>query len=418
MRCITILLFFIVGMVMVSCCDSGEDTGYVLADNSSKKSFYSTTNVPDGYGIGVVNDNDGNVYFVADDNNDGTGNVNRVNFVLNNGGEAAGNNGAQANGCCLFYDQKARSVTINGVTYTFHQNDDNKIDVAITCNNISELYTNVVDASLLNSGAGNNKIGNAFMGIYNAADIIEATNARVKNDSPLFPYVASVSDYISLLRGDSQWLGNDANVGQLTANPGDKAVNVDFTIVTETDNVAYNNTNSGNGAIASGKGALKVTLTWFFDSDIDLHVFEPDYETSVGHIFFGAPTNSFCGGYLDIDNVRGYYINPLTGETNTGLAAVENIYWMDSPKDGVYKICLDNYSHIRAGMCNLAIYKDGKSIYSKNVWINTNDRVRYIVSVCMPYGDVIEDASVTRGESGIDYISLPKKDYSSFKIFQ
>lgn len=418
MKFITVLLFLMIGMVMTSCCDGDENTEFTLTNNSSKKGFYSTTNVPDGYSIGVVSDNGENVYFVADDNNDGTGNVNRVNFVLNNGGMATGNSGDQANGAALFYDQKARSLTINGVTYTFHQNDDNKIDVAVTCDNISELYTNVADASLLNGGAGNNKIGNAFMGIYNAADIIEATNARVKNDSPLYPYVSSVRNYISLLKGDSQWLGNDANAGQLTVNPGDQAVDVDQTIVTETDNVANNNTNSGNGAIASGKGALKITLTWFFSSDIDLHVFEPEYNTTVGHIYYAAATNSFCGGYLDIDNVMGYYINPLTGETNTSLAAVENIYWMDSPKDGVYKIHLDNYSHVRAGTCNLAIYKDGKSIYSKNVLINTNDRVRYIVSVRMPQGDIIEDASVTRGESDIDYISLPKKDYSSFRIFQ
>lgn len=134
--------------------------------------FYSTTDVPDGYNTGVVNERNNNLYFIADENGNGTGNVKRVNFVLNNGGEDS------ANGVAIFSGNKMRSMTINSVTYTFSQNADNKVDVAVTRDNVTELYTNVADASLIDIADSNNKLAAAFLGIGNTQ-----TSSRTSTDS-------------------------------------------------------------------------------------------------------------------------------------------------------------------------------------------------------------------------------------------
>lgn len=412
----TMLLLASLSFSVTSCCDGGdiigeENTPPAEQPAEEPQHFYSITNVPDGYNTGLVNENDNNIYFVADENGNGTGNVRRVNFVLNNGGEDS------ANGVAIFSSNKVRSMTINSVTYTFSINADNKIDVAVTKNNVTELYTNVADASLIDIADSNNKLAAAFMGIGNTTDIITNVNGLISNNSALYEYITSLQKYLASLKGDSGWLGNADNSGSLASNPTDKRVDYDNEEISSTDSEADNNTNSGNGAVVSGKGKLKATLTWFFESDIDLHVYEPDYTGYKGHIYYADKENSFTDGYLDIDNRIGYYINPTTNETNRNLAAVENIYWKESPKDGVYKLYLDNYSHIRGGKCNLSVYKDGKSIYNADIDLDTNDRARYIISVRMPEGEIITDETVTRSGSGFDAYSLPKKDNSAFKVF-
>lgn len=401
---------------VTSCCDGGDITNETPTSPEQPaeepQRFFSTTDVPEGYNTGVVNERNNNLYFIADENGNGTGNVKRVNFVLNNGGEDAGN------GVAIFSGNRMRSMTINGVTYTFSQNADNKVDVAVTRNNVTELYTNVADASLIDLADSNNKLAAAFLGIGNTADIIKDVNGLISDNSALYEYISSLQKYLDSLKGDSEWLGDNDNAGSLAGNTTGKELDYDKDVVKNTDSEADNNTNSGNGAVVSGKGKLKATLTWFFPSDIDLHVYEPDYTYEVGHIYYSTPTNSFTDGYLDIDNRVGYYINPVTNERNESLAAVENIYWKESPKDGVYKLCLDNYSERRGGICNLSIYKDGRSIYNQDVDLDTNDRMRYIVSVRMPQGEVfVEDGTDTRSGEGVDAYSLPKKDFSAFRVF-
>ena len=195
----------------------------------------------------------------------------------------------------------------------------------------------------------------------------------------------------------------------LTENPSDTPIDTDTTGIEAADSTANSNTNTGNGAIASGKGALKVTLTWFFNSDIDLHVYEPGYNSEKGHIYYSHKTNTFTDGFLDIDNTVGYYINPLNGERNMSLSAVENIYWPEHPSDGTFDIYLDNYSHVRSGLCNLARYKDGKSIYSQDVMIATTDRNRYIVSVTMPQGEITTKTRSAASVAPMDYWLFPEK---------
>ncbi|MDO4932530.1 MAG: hypothetical protein Q4E63_07805 [Prevotellaceae bacterium] len=124
----TMMLLASLSISVSSCCDTDDvindvtPTTPVEENKPSTLQFYSTTDVPNGYNIGVVNKDNNNVYFVADNNGNGTGDVNRVNFVLNNG------NGANGNGVVIFNDNKVRSMTVNGVTYTFHQNENGKVD--------------------------------------------------------------------------------------------------------------------------------------------------------------------------------------------------------------------------------------------------------------------------------------------------
>ena len=70
---------------------------------------------------------------------------------------------------------------------------------------------------------------------------------------------------------------------------------------------------------------------------------------------------------------------------------------------------LDNFSHVRSGLCNLAIYKDGKSIYSQDVMIATTDRNRYIVSVTMPQGEITTKTRSAASVAPMDYWLFPEK---------
>lgn len=70
---------------------------------------------------------------------------------------------------------------------------------------------------------------------------------------------------------------------------------------------------------------MRVSLHWFNTDDLDIHVIEPD-------------GNRICfrnkSGKLDVDmNVT----SPLV------RGAVENVRWLATPRDGVYKVLIDNY---------------------------------------------------------------------------
>lgn len=405
-----------VSLAVASCCDYESDNVPPVTEPeptpTPSSGYSSTTTVPNGYNFGIVNDNNGNAYFVTDANGDRTGDVSRIGFVINDPTGTGGT--ASSNGTAIFAGQKVRSMTINGVTYTFHENENGKVDVAITRNNITELYTDVAASQLLGDGydAGtsfSNKLAYAFSKVNSATDIISAANALVNPNSVLYPYIQEVERYIKSIKNDTGKLGDGTVTSSLTENPSDTPIDTDTSGTEAADSTANSNTNTGNGAIASGKGALKVTLTWFFNSDIDLHVYEPGYNSEKGHIYYSHKTNTFTDGFLDIDNTVGYYINPLNGERNMSLSAVENIYWPEHPSDGTFDIYLDNFSHVRSGLCNLAIYKDGKSIYSQDVMIATTDRNRYIVSVTMPQGEITTKTRSAASVAPMDYWLFPEK---------
>lgn len=77
--------------------------------------------------------------------------------------------------------------------------------------------------------------------------------------------------------------------------------------------------------------ALRVSLGWYCDDDLDLHCYMPDYD----HIYFGNKA-----GILDIDMNAGGRVN------NTD--PVENMRWKRMPPDGTYEFRVDNFCRRRA----------------------------------------------------------------------
>lgn len=85
----------------------------------------------------------------------------------------------------------------------------------------------------------------------------------------------------------------------------------------------------GNGALISGNGDVKITLTWNKPSDIDLHCDTP----SGAHIYFGDKRPSGTNGWLDFDNIPGF---PTCTDP-------ENIFF-NPAEPGTYRVSLHYFS--------------------------------------------------------------------------
>lgn len=96
-------------------------------------------------------------------------------------------------------------------------------------------------------------------------------------------------------------------------------------------------------------GALKVTLLWNFEGDIDLHVKQPNNK----EIYYDHKNDASTGGALDVDNQNG------------GNGSAENIYWARPPK-GEYTIQLVYYQQskstgvVGSGICKVVVFQEGK----------------------------------------------------------
>lgn len=97
-------------------------------------------------------------------------------------------------------------------------------------------------------------------------------------------------------------------------------------------------------------GALKVTLLWNFEGDIDLHVKQPNNK----EIYYDHKNDASTGGALDVDNQNG------------GNGSAENIYWARPPKCE-YTIQLVYYQQskstgvVGSGICKVVVFQEGKA---------------------------------------------------------
>ena len=84
-------------------------------------------------------------------------------------------------------------------------------------------------------------------------------------------------------------------------------------------------------------GPIQVSVSWDTDSDVDLHVVDPDGE----EIYYGAPGSS-TGGVLDLDSNAGCSIDGVNNE---------NITWDDdaSPVHGEYVVRVDYWDSCDEG---------------------------------------------------------------------
>lgn len=141
----------------------------------------------------------------------------------------------------------------------------------------------------------------------------------------------------------------------------------------------FNEYNNGIGALKSGFGMLKATLSWTFYADIDLHAIEPSGQ----HIYWSSPYSSISGGYLDVDNREG------------GPRATENIYWKN-PQDGIYEIYVDYYGastlngDYGTGNCLVNVYYNGIGKHY-NIPLDILD-TKAVTSVQLPTGTFSRDS--------------------------
>ncbi len=92
------------------------------------------------------------------------------------------------------------------------------------------------------------------------------------------------------------------------------------------------------GSLEYGSGDIQVTLAWDTDTDVDLHVFDPNFTgteapgtSGDGHIYFAQKTAN-SGGKLDVDDING--LGPENIYWNAGAAINGNyrvyvFYWSD-----------------------------------------------------------------------------------------
>ena len=140
----------------------------------------------------------------------------------------------------------------------------------------------------------------------------------------------------------------------------------------------------GISSLNSGFGALKVTLSWSFYADIDLHAVEP----SGDHICWYDKFSDT--GYLDVDNTKG------------GGGAVENIFWKN-PEDGTYRFYIDYYGASsynfmsQSGVCRVAVLYKGQSIGVHNIPM-TEDATKDVQTITIKDGMYSIDAMNTRSD--------------------
>lgn len=150
------------------------------------------------------------------------------------------------------------------------------------------------------------------------------------------------------------------------------------------------------GALNSGYGELKATLSWNFYADIDIHAFEP----SGIHIYWNNPKSSVSGGYLDVDNREG------------GAGAIENIYW-EKAEEGEYDIFIDYYGEstlndlFQTGECLVSVYCNG---YGKTyrIPLGIYDS-EYVTTITLPDGIL---SRTTRSNNIRININRGKKNYN------
>ncbi|HSQ37302.1 MAG TPA: DUF6777 domain-containing protein, partial [Acidimicrobiia bacterium] len=124
----------------------------------------------------------------------------------------------------------------------------------------------------------------------------------------------------------------DLNTGDLIKRPPGGGPDVVITPSTTTTTVPRTTTTlTVPPDVVVGTGDVQVTLLWAHDSDMDLHVIDPDgFE-----IYFSADVSP-SGGELDVDDI------PADGDLSTH---VENIFWPpDGAPPGTYSAFVRNYS--------------------------------------------------------------------------
>lgn len=92
--------------------------------------------------------------------------------------------------------------------------------------------------------------------------------------------------------------------------------------------------------VSVGTGEVQVSVSWDAESDVDLHVVQPDSE----EVYYGH-TTSAVGGKLDLDSNAGCTIDHVKNE---------NITYPTAPS-GSYKVRVDYYDSCTVGTTNYVV---------------------------------------------------------------
>jgi len=158
--------------------------------------------------------------------------------------------------------------------------------------------------------------------------------------------------------------------------------NVTYEILVTIDSWNKPNTNLAIGALNSGTGDLKVTLSWNFLADIDLHA----YESFGSHIYYVNKSSYYSDGFLDVDD-------------RDGRGAFENIYWQNPP-EGSYDIYINYFGSSlydgssESGNCSVTIlYKGVGKVYNFHMSPGTHNV--FVASIHMPDGTISNTSTRT-----------------------
>lgn len=105
--------------------------------------------------------------------------------------------------------------------------------------------------------------------------------------------------------------------------------------------------------LAAGDGAMRATLVWDDQPDVDLHVFEP----AGGHVFYANPVG--LDGTLDVDDISGF------GPENYFVPC-------DRVRAGIYEIGVNYYSGFAPTTATVSLFLgDGRTPSPRTITLNT-----------------------------------------------
>ena len=304
-------------------------------------------------------------------------------------------------------------IGVEGATIAFSNYNGNKVDVAVVLGDETLLFKEYEcpgnwdsmkgDVCLgVSPGAtraeGKKSLKDAFFYLGNqfknlkdlVVDGMSATNPKKAAFQYLFKVIKDGTLFVADLKGDLAYAEFFAELAALAASSPTTPWGALWTLLsnygTYKDFVAEmvynlivmheeytNNKNNGIGALESGYGALKATLSWNFYADIDLYADEPSGET----ICWTNTYSDYSGGYLDVDNTYG------------GPGSVENIYW-ETAEDGDYRIYIDYYGYGHSGrggetgVCTVSVFYNGLG-RTYNIPM-ADDQTTTVTTVSLPSG--------------------------------
>lgn len=269
-------------------------------------------------------------------------------------------------------------IGVEGATIAFSNYNGNKVDVAVILGDETllfkeyecprdweqmkgDIYLGVSPETTRAEGGKSLRdtffyLGNQFKNLWDfAADGISASNPKKIAFKYLFDIIKDGTLFVADLKGDLAYAEFFAEIAALTASSPTTPWGALWTLLsnygTYKDFVAEmvlnlivmhegytKDKNNGISALEGVSGALKVTLSWDFYADMNLHAVEP----CGCHIYWGKMASLHSDGYLNVDNTQG------------GPGSTETLYWK-TPENGEYIIIVDSAGPGAGGMFETGI---------------------------------------------------------------